>query len=140
MLVLNEPEIPVTVIVAVPTVAVLLAVSVSSLDPVIMLGLKEAVTPLGNPEAARLTLLLNPPASVKVIVFVPEDTCSMERVGIEAESQKPGTAGPASASIRYCPFGLPHPVTRSYPVTALYHAGCPSVSLLPPMASCISLP
>jgi hypothetical protein len=50
------PEVPVTVILAVPTVAVLLAVSVSALDPVAGFVPNAADTPLGNPDAARVTL------------------------------------------------------------------------------------
>jgi hypothetical protein len=49
------PEIPVTVIVAGPTVAVLDAVSVRMLVPVVVDGLNDAVTPVGRPDAVRLT-------------------------------------------------------------------------------------
>jgi hypothetical protein len=49
-----EPEVPVTVTVLVPTVAVLVAVNVSVLDPpVISAGEKLAVTPLGRPETVK---------------------------------------------------------------------------------------
>jgi hypothetical protein len=48
------------VTVAFPKVAELLAVSVSVLVEVVLAGLNEAVTPLGNPEADRLTALVNP--------------------------------------------------------------------------------
>ena len=65
------PDIPVMVTVDVPTVAELLAVSVSTLDALVGLVPKEAVTPLGKPEAARVTLPLNPFAPVTVIVSVP---------------------------------------------------------------------
>jgi len=65
------PEVPVIVTVAVPVVAVLLAVSVSVLLPVVLAGLNEAVTPLGRPEADRLTLPVNPLAGFTVIVDVP---------------------------------------------------------------------
>jgi hypothetical protein len=54
------PEVPVTVIVAVPVVAVLLAVSVNTLVLAVLAGLKDAVTPFGNPLADRLTLPLKP--------------------------------------------------------------------------------
>ena len=57
VLVLVKPlEVPVIVRVAVPVVAVLLAVRVRVLVVVAGLGLKEAVTPLGKPEADRLML------------------------------------------------------------------------------------
>jgi hypothetical protein len=65
------PEVPVTVTVDVPVVAVLLAVNVSTLVPVVGFVPNAAVTPLGKPEAARVTLPVNPPASVTEIVLVP---------------------------------------------------------------------
>lgn len=65
------PEVPVTVTVTVPVAAVLLAVKVTVLVLVAGFGLKAAVTPLGKPEADRLTLPLNPPDGVIVIVLVP---------------------------------------------------------------------
>ena len=59
------------VTVAVPVVAVLLAVKVSVLVPVVLEGLNEAVTPLGNPEADKLTLPPKPFEGLTVIVDVP---------------------------------------------------------------------
>lgn len=44
----------------VPRAAELLAVSVTVADPVAGFGEKDAVTPLGRPDAARLTLPVNP--------------------------------------------------------------------------------
>ena len=66
----KAPEVPVMVTVAAPVVAVLLAVSVSALLPVVGLVPNPAVTPLGNPEAARVTLPANGLTSVTVIVSV----------------------------------------------------------------------
>ena len=54
------PEVPVTVTVTVPVAAVLLAVSVNVLVLVVLPGLNEAVTPIGRPEADKLTLPLKP--------------------------------------------------------------------------------
>jgi hypothetical protein len=54
------PDVPVMVTVAVPVVAVLLAVSVSVLVLAVLLGLNDAVTPLGSPEADRLTFPAKP--------------------------------------------------------------------------------
>ena len=54
------PEVPVMVTVNVPVVAVLFAVRVSVLVLVVLLGLKDAVTPVGRPEADKLTLALKP--------------------------------------------------------------------------------
>ena len=64
------PEVPVIVTVDVPVVAVLLAVNVTTLDPVVGLVPNAAVTPLGRLEAARVTLPVNPPTSVTVMVSV----------------------------------------------------------------------
>ena len=52
--------------------AVLLADNVSILVPVVGLGLKDAVTPEGSPDALKLTLLAKPfwPITVMVAVLV----------------------------------------------------------------------
>ena len=65
------PDVPVMVTIAVPVVAEPLAVSVSVLVPVVLVGLNDAVTPLGKPDAARLTLPVNPPWPLTVMVTVP---------------------------------------------------------------------
>ena len=54
------PDEPVMVTVNVPVVAVPPAVSVSVLVLAVLLGLNDAVTPLGRPEADKLTLALKP--------------------------------------------------------------------------------
>jgi len=59
----SVPEVPVIVTVYVPAVAVALAVRVSTLLPVVGLVPSEAVTPLGRPDTARVTLPVNPPSS-----------------------------------------------------------------------------
>ena len=56
----RAPDFPVMVPWYCPTVTELLAVSVSKLDPVAGFGEKDAVTPLGRPEAERVTLPVNP--------------------------------------------------------------------------------
>src|ERR1700678_2033304 len=65
------PDVPVIVTVDVPVVAVLLAVSVSTLLPVVGFVPNAAVTPLGRPDAASVTLPVNPFTSVTVMVLVP---------------------------------------------------------------------
>lgn len=55
------PELPVIVTFAVPTGAALLADSVMVLVPLVLMGLNEAVTPLGKPDADKLTLPEKPP-------------------------------------------------------------------------------
>lgn len=54
------PDEPVTVTVAVPVVAELLAARVKVLVPLVPVGLNEAVTPPGRPEADKLTSALKP--------------------------------------------------------------------------------
>ena len=65
------PDVPVMVTVAVPVVAVLLAVRVRVLLEVAGFVPNAAVTPLGKPDAARVTLPENPFRSVTVIVLGP---------------------------------------------------------------------
>ena len=55
-----DPEVPVMVTMLVPGAAVLLAVKVSVLLLVAGFGEKDAVTPLGSPDADSVTLPLNP--------------------------------------------------------------------------------
>ena len=54
------PDVPVMVTENVPMVAALLAVSVRVLAVLAGFGLKAAVTPLGNPDADKVTSPLNP--------------------------------------------------------------------------------
>ena len=84
----SEPEVPVIVTVEVPTVAVLLAVSVSTLLPVAGFVPKAAVTPLGNPDAARVTLPVNGLMSVTEMVSVALLPCVTESADCEGASAK----------------------------------------------------
>ena len=56
--VVKLPAAPAMVTVAGPIVALLLAVRVNVLVPVVLMGLNDAVTPEGKPEADKLTLRL----------------------------------------------------------------------------------
>lgn len=108
------PEVPVMVTVDVPVVAVALAVKVSTLAPVVGFVPKVAVTPLGRPDAASVTLPVNPPTSCTVIVLVPAaPPWLIARLLGESESVKLGVADPARVLIRPVVFGLPQPVHRS---------------------------
>jgi hypothetical protein len=87
------PEVPVIVtVVGPPTVADPLAVSVSRLVPVVGFVPNPAVTPLGNPEAARFTFPANPFVGFTVIVLVPLLPCAMLTVPGAADSVKFGGA------------------------------------------------
>ena len=68
------PDVPVIVAVDTPGTAAALTVRVNVLVDVAGFGLNAAVTPLGNPEAARVTSPENPFAGVTVILLVPELT------------------------------------------------------------------
>jgi len=76
------------VMVTVPVVAVLLAVRVNMLVLAVPAGLKDAVTPLGNPVADKLTLPVKPFCGVTVMVLVPLPPCIMVRLFGDAESAK----------------------------------------------------
>ena len=66
------PDVPVMVTVTLfPVVAVLLALSVRVLELVAGFGLNDAVSPLGKPDADKVTPLLKPFRGVTVIVVVP---------------------------------------------------------------------
>ena len=86
MVLAKPPQVPVIVSEAVPVAAVLLAVSVKVLVLVVLLGLNDAVTPLGRPDADKLTLLLKPFCGEIVIVLAPLAPCTIVRLLGDAES------------------------------------------------------
>ena len=63
------PDLPVIVTVEVPVLALALAVKVSELVEVVGFDVNDAVTPLGNPEALKVTLPLKPLAGTTVTVL-----------------------------------------------------------------------
>ena len=69
-----------TVSVTVPVVAVLLAVNVNMLVVAVLLGLNDAVTPLGRPDADKLTLPLKPFCGVTVMVLAPLAPCTIVKL------------------------------------------------------------
>jgi hypothetical protein len=81
---------PVIVTVTVPVAAVALAVKVSTLVVVAGLELKAAVTPVGKPDAERVTLPLKPLCGVMVMVLVPGPPCAMVTLLGEGESVNGG--------------------------------------------------
>jgi hypothetical protein len=84
------PEVPVMVTIAIPGVAVLLAASANVLFPVEGLGEKDAVTPLGNPDAAKFTLPVNPHCGVTLMVAVAVLPSFMLRLSVDEKRRKPG--------------------------------------------------
>lgn len=75
---------------AVPVVAVLLALKVTTLVDVVGLVPKLAVTPAGSPDADKLTLPVNPPEGVTEMVEFPLLPWVTLRLEGEAESVKFG--------------------------------------------------
>ncbi len=88
MVLVKPPDIPVMVTEAVPVAAVPLAVRVNVLVLVVLLGLNDAVTPLGRPDADKLTLPLKPFCGVTVMVLTPLAPCVMLRLLGDAERVK----------------------------------------------------
>lgn len=134
-----DPEVPVIVTVDAPAVAVLLAVSVNTLEPVVGLVPNAAVTPLGRPEAARVTLPVNPPTSVTAIVSVALAPSAIERVGDELLSVNPGLAAALTVSamvvVAVVDPDVPVIVTVAGPVVAVLLAV--SVNTLVPVAGLV---
>lgn len=87
------PEVPVIVTVEVPVVAVALAVKVTELVDVVGLVPKLAVTPEGRPEADRVTLPVNPPEGVTVMVLLPLLPCVTVTLEGDADKVKLGEDG-----------------------------------------------
>ena len=120
----RAPDFPVIVTVEVPLTAEVLAESVRLLVPVVVDGLNDAVMPLGSPDADRLTVPEKPFSGVIFTAVAPLPPWA--RVMLEGDAERLKSAGaavPARASIMAWPAGLPQPVTRSYPVTALNVVG-----------------
>ena len=90
---------PVMVIVDWPVAVEPLTVSVNVLVEVVGLVLNDAVTPLGNPPALRVTSWSKPPAGTIVIVLVPLLPCATVKVLAEAVSVKFPNAFTVSLSV-----------------------------------------
>ena len=104
---------------ATPIAAEALAVRVSVLESVAVAGLKVAVTPLGRPEAVKVTLLLNPFCGVIVIVLVPLAPWVRVMLAGDADREKPGIGPPPGQLFtRFAAFTVPMPVAKSQPVVA----------------------
>lgn len=84
------PDVPVIVTLDVPVVAVLLALKVTTLLEVVGLVPNVAVTPAGRPDADKVTLPVNPPEGVTVIVEFPLLPWVTLRLEGEADSVKFG--------------------------------------------------
>jgi len=83
----NVLHVPITVMFALATAAVLLAVSVSVDEVLVLVGLNDAVTPLGNPESDKFTVPLKPSCGVIVIVLVPVEPRVIVMLLADADSE-----------------------------------------------------
>jgi hypothetical protein len=81
----KPPDVPVIVTVTVPVAAALLPVSVNVLVLAVLLGLNDAVTPLGRPDADKLTLALKPFCGVTVMALAPLAPCAIVKLLGDAE-------------------------------------------------------
>lgn len=116
----NVPEMPVMVIVAVATLQLAgLYASVSTLVPVVELGLKLAVIPVGNPDATSVTAPVNPPISVIVIASVAVLPGTTVKVAIDSFSVKPGLEVIVSAIVVFAVSAPEVPVMVTVEVPAV---------------------
>ena len=117
----NVPHVPVTVTVAGPVVATLLAISVNVLEPGVGFGLNKAVTPLGKPETDKVTLLLKPFCGATAIAVMPLPPCGIPKLLGDAESVKfgPGVIVTETVAVWVKPPTVPVTVTVAVPVVAV---------------------
>lgn len=114
-----EPETPLMVTVKPPVVAVLLALNVITLEPVVGLVPKAAVTPLGKPEADSVTAPVKPPVSVTVIVSVVLEPCVTEADEDDGASVKPAVPVPVvNARVAECVIEPSVPTSDMFVVPA----------------------
>src|SRR5467141_793626 len=110
------PEVPLMLTVAAPVEAVLLAVSVKVLVAAAGFGLNDAITPLGRPEAVRLTLPLKPLRGVMVMVLEPLAPCVKVRLLGEVDTRKLGIdVDPGQLFTKLAALSVPMPVAKSQP-------------------------
>ena len=112
----NRPAVPVMVTLVVPTAAVPLAVKGKVLVLAVLVGLNDAVMPLGSPEADKLTLPLKPFRGTTVMVVAPLPPCVMVTLLGDVKRPKPGAGPPAGQLItKLLAFSVPIPVAKSQP-------------------------
>ena len=115
------PETPVIVTVAVPIVAVPLAVNVRTLVAVAGFVPNAAVTPVGNPDAVSVTLPVKLSVGVIEIVLVPPaPPCAIVTLLGAADKLKFGVVDAGHAFARFVTFTVPMPVAKSHPVVVPY--------------------
>ncbi len=134
----SPPPVPLMFTLDIPVAAALDAVSVSELlPPIVEVGLKVAVTPLGSPLALSATLPVNPPVRVIVMALAPLAPRLMVRLDGPADNEKSGVGGALTIRLRLVERVRPPPepliVKLNAPVAAALDAVSVS-ALLPPVA------
>src|SRR5215467_5989082 len=100
----------------VPVAAAAPTVNVRTLLEFAGLGTNEAVTPLGKPEAEKVTLPLKPFCGAIVIVLEPPAPCTMLSVFGDAERVKDGVCtAPGQLFTKFAALIVPMPVAKSQP-------------------------
>ena len=115
------PELPEIVMLAVPVVAVPLAVNVKVLLLEVDVGLNDAVTPLGEPLAEKLTFPVKPFSSKMLTVVVTLLPCTTVKLPGDADSAKLGSDEvPGQLFTRLAALIVPMPVAKSHPLFVPY--------------------
>lgn len=137
VLAVSVPEVPVIVTVELPAVAVLPAANVTTVLPVAGLVPNVAVTPLGRPDAANVTLPVKLPKSVTVTVSVALELCFTETDVAAGDSVKLGAAVTTSAIVVDAVVvpEVPEMITVELPVVAVPLAA--NVTMLVPVAGLV---
>ncbi len=122
VLLVRLPDVPVTVSVTVPVVAVPVADSVKRLLLVAGFVPNVALTPFGKPEAVKFTLPLNPLRGLIVIVVEPEAPWMKVKLLGEADRAKLGCGDVADDQLltKFAALMVPMPVAKSQPVVVPY--------------------
>ena len=108
-------QVPVMVTVAIPRAAVGPAVNVIKLLPVVGFVPNDAVTPLGSPDAARLTLPVNPPTPNTEMVLAPDAPWAIIRPTGESEIANAVTVRISVVVADGTPVEVPVMVTAAVP-------------------------
>lgn len=113
------PEVPNIVMEVVPGAAVPPTVNDTVAVLVAGLGVKDAMTPLGNADVAQLTWPLNPLDGVMVIVLAPVvPPWRVDRLLGDAETVKFGDDAAGQLLTRLAALRVPSPDAKSHPVVA----------------------
>jgi hypothetical protein len=132
--VVRLPEVPVMVTVDAPSAAELTAARVSVLVPVTLAEPKEAVTPEGNPDAAKVTVPWKPLCAPIAIVLALAPPCV--RLTLAGVAERVNAGDPVTVSVsRAVLVRLPEvPVIVTVDVAAAAELAAVSVSVLVVMA------